>query len=230
MKHILIVDDNIHNNRCFINKVMDCEEYCTITCGSIEKAYDKLQKHKYDVIVVDIMMPCKCLKNKDELKAGLNFYDEKMKYIDGIEDSKILFWSHLCRDSFDEFFGQDKPKNVDFVQKDTKNDNHLLEKIQRMLSPKEPKMTRDELCDLLVGLGYEDSILFENPSYLGAFIGVSDTGRICYDYEKMIECLIEESDDMTYEEAVEFIDYNTVRSLPYWPSDKRPIIVYPIFD
>lgn len=34
---------------------------------------------------------------------------------------------------------------------------------------------------------------------------------------------------MEYEEAAEFIDYNTVRALPYCnPSEKRPIIIYPI--
>lgn len=229
MKQILILDDNIYVNRDSINKVMDCEDYCTITCGSIARAYEKLQKYKYDIIVVDIMMPCPELENKDEIYAGLNFYDEKMKYIDGIEDSKILFWSHLCRDSFDLFFGNNKPKNVDFLQKDRDNDNHLLEKIESMLNPK-PKMTREELCDLLVELGYEDTILFENPSYVGAFIGVNDSGQACYQYEKMAECLMEE-DNMTYEEAIEFIDYNTVRALPYCqPSDKRPIIIYPILD
>jgi hypothetical protein len=39
----------------------------------------------------------------------------------------------------------------------------------------------------------------------------------------MVECLITE-DNMTYEEAAEFIDYNTVRSLPY-VGDKGPIII-----
>lgn len=91
-------------------------------------------------------------------------------------------------------------------------------------------MTREELSEFMESWGYEDSIIFENPSYLNAIVGVSDTGRVCYDYDKMAEWLMEE-DGMTHEEATEFIDYNTVRALPYCsPSEKRPIIIYHLFD
>lgn len=91
-------------------------------------------------------------------------------------------------------------------------------------------MTREELSEFMESWGYEDSIIFENPSYLNAIVGVSDTGRVCYDYDKMAECLMEE-DGMTFEEATEFIDYNTVRALPYCsPAEKRPIIIYHLFD
>ena len=43
-----------------------------------------------------------------------------------------------------------------------------------------------ELKDLLSELGYEDTVVFENPSYLNAIIGISDAGGLCYSYEKMI--------------------------------------------
>lgn len=89
-------------------------------------------------------------------------------------------------------------------------------------------MTREELSELMTSWGYEDSIVFENPSYLNAIIAISDTGRVCYDHEKMIECLLAESDDMSYEDALEFISYNTERALQYEPLEKRPIIVYPL--
>lgn len=83
-----------------------------------------------------------------------------------------------------------------------------------------------ELKELLGDLNYEDTVVFENPSYLNAIIGISDEGALCYSYEKMIECLMEE-DKMEYEEAVEFIDFNTIRALPYTSSvGIRPIIIY----
>ena len=42
--------------------------------------------------------------------------------------------------------------------------------------------------DLLVELGLEDSIVFENPNYDSAIIGWDEnSGRIIYDYEKMVE-------------------------------------------
>ena len=35
-------------------------------------------------------------------------------------------------------------------------------------------------------------------------------------------------DDMTYEDAIDFISFNTERALPYEPFEKRPIIIYPL--
>lgn len=85
----------------------------------------------------------------------------------------------------------------------------------------------DKLNDLKNGLienGYEDSVVFENPDYITAVIGVSQDGQVIYEYEKMVEYLIE-TDGITEEEAIEFIDYNTIRALPYM-GDKQPIILY----
>ena len=83
--------------------------------------------------------------------------------------------------------------------------------------------------DLLNELGLEDSIVFENPNYVSAIIGYDEnSGRIVYDYEKMAEHLMD-NDNMSYEEAIEFIDYNTVRACPYM-GDKAPIILRSIED
>lgn len=90
-------------------------------------------------------------------------------------------------------------------------------------------MNRDELVNELNERGYEDSIIFESPSYASAVIGISEGGQVCYSYSKMVEHLVEE-DSMEPEEAMEFIDYNTIRALPYCqPSDKRPIVIYDDF-
>ena len=84
----------------------------------------------------------------------------------------------------------------------------------------------EELKDLLKELGYEETVVFENPSYLKAIIGISDDGALCYLYDKMVQCLMQE-DGMDYEGAMEFIDYNTIRALPYASSmGIRPIVVY----
>lgn len=73
--------------------------------------------------------------------------------------------------------------------------------------------------------GLDEVVIFENPSFDEAFIGVSDDDRAIYDFDKMVDCL---SKDMTVEEAVEFIEYNTIRALPYVP--KSPIILYRMGD
>ena len=80
--------------------------------------------------------------------------------------------------------------------------------------------------DLIAELGLEESVVFENPDYDAAIIGYTDDGRVVYDYEKMAKCLMDE-DGMTYEDAVEFIDYNTIRALPY-AGPNGPIVIYPI--
>jgi hypothetical protein len=80
----------------------------------------------------------------------------------------------------------------------------------------------------LLDLGYEDIIIFENESYDDALIGVSHDERAIYSFEKMIEWLVEK-DGITQEEAIEWIEYNTIRAIPYAGS-KAPIVMYDIND
>lgn len=78
--------------------------------------------------------------------------------------------------------------------------------------------------EILNEIGLDESIVFENPDYDSAIIGYDDnSGRIIYDYEKMVEHLME-ADGIDYEEASEFIDYNTVRACPYF-GPNAPIIL-----
>lgn len=86
-----------------------------------------------------------------------------------------------------------------------------------------PPLTIDSLKDYLCELGHEDSVVLESPDYLSAVAGVSEDGRVIYSYPRMLEHLVL-NDGMTYEEAAEFIDYNTIRSLPYM-GEKAPIIL-----
>ena len=72
----------------------------------------------------------------------------------------------------------------------------------------------------------EDAILFDNMSYDGSIVGVTTDGRVVYDYDKMIEELME-NEEWSYEEAAEWINYNTIRALPY-AGENAPIIMYPI--
>ena len=79
--------------------------------------------------------------------------------------------------------------------------------------------------DVLVeeGIIAEDSLKFESPSFDSAIIGVDYFGRLIYDYEQMVIEFME-TNNVSYEEAVEFIDYNTLRSLGYY-KDNAPIIL-----
>ena len=87
--------------------------------------------------------------------------------------------------------------------------------------------TLDELKEYLTGNGYM-SIVLEEPDYVTAVIGVTAEGAVVYDYEKMVQFLVEK-DNMDYEEAVDFINYNTLRAIPYMNLEgaAQPIVVYP---
>ena len=76
--------------------------------------------------------------------------------------------------------------------------------------------------------GYEGVKYLTNYSYDTALIGVSEDNRAVYDFEKMVEWLVE-TEKLTQVEAVEWIEYNTVRALPYMGVD-APIIMYPLLD
>ena len=86
-------------------------------------------------------------------------------------------------------------------------------------------MTLEELKDLITDLGYEEVRVFEDYDYADAFIGMSNDGRAVYSYDRMIEWLMLK-ENWTFEEAVEWIDYNTMRALPYYPDG--PIVVYDV--
>lgn len=77
--------------------------------------------------------------------------------------------------------------------------------------------------ELLTELGFESSVVFEDPNFDESIIGVDTNDRVVYDYDSMVEELMQK-DNMSYEDAVEFIDYNTIRSLPY--VQNSPTVVY----
>ena len=87
--------------------------------------------------------------------------------------------------------------------------------------------TNQERRDLLFELGLEDSVVFEHPDYDSAIIGYdANDSRVIYDFEKMVEHLMR-VDDISYEDAVDFINYNTLRALPYAGSN-GPIVLMSI--
>jgi hypothetical protein len=79
----------------------------------------------------------------------------------------------------------------------------------------------------LLDVGYEDAPHFINPDYEYALVGVTDDGRVVYDFDKMVEYLMNK-EGWSDIEAIDWIEYNVIRSIPYM-GEKSPIIVYPIY-
>jgi hypothetical protein len=69
-----------------------------------------------------------------------------------------------------------------------------------------------------------DAIVFDNHAYDNSIIGTTFDGRAIYSFELMTEELIID-ENWTYDEAVEWIEYNTIRALPY-AGEKAPLVVY----
>lgn len=78
----------------------------------------------------------------------------------------------------------------------------------------------------LLDAGYEDVLILKDYSYDDALIGVTDDYRAVYDYVKMVDWLVE-TEGWSEIEAMEWIDYNTIRALPYM-GDDAPIIIFPL--
>lgn len=76
---------------------------------------------------------------------------------------------------------------------------------------------------ILMDAGYDDSIVFENPDYDDAIIGVSEDGSVVYDFNRMVSWLAEK-DNISLDEAIDFICFNTIGVLPYI-GDGAPIII-----
>ena len=88
-----------------------------------------------------------------------------------------------------------------------------------IITPEENKGLSEELKAYLEIV---KASTFVNPDFNEAIIGVTTDDRAVYDYDLMVESLAKK-DNMSLEEAQEFIDYNTVSTLLYMPN--APVII-----
>ena len=81
----------------------------------------------------------------------------------------------------------------------------------------------------LVQFGYQDSVIYQNPDFDQAIIGVdANSNAVIYDFDLMVQDMVKK-DGVTQKEAAEFIQYNTIRATPYMPQP-RPIILRKLMD
>ena len=81
-------------------------------------------------------------------------------------------------------------------------------------------MINEKLRELLGEIA-EDGLVYDNPSFDNSIIGTAD-GKVVYALDSMITEMMED-ENISYEEAIEFIDYNTLRANPYY--ENAPIVV-----
>lgn len=76
--------------------------------------------------------------------------------------------------------------------------------------------------------GYEEVKYLTDYSYDSALIGVTTEGRAVYDYELMIEWLMER-EGWSYEDAEEWVNYNTLNAIAGF-GDDAPIVINRLSD
>lgn len=74
----------------------------------------------------------------------------------------------------------------------------------------------------------EGAVILDGPSFDNSIVGYTDDGRLVYSLDKMVEELSRE-ENFSVEEALDFINYNTYRSLPYM-GEHAPIIMNSLED
>lgn len=75
--------------------------------------------------------------------------------------------------------------------------------------------------DILITKGYKDVIVFRNPDYIDAIIGLTAENNVVYDYDLMIEWLMN-NEAMDYDDAADFIGFND----SFYHGKHHPIIYY----
>lgn len=82
-------------------------------------------------------------------------------------------------------------------------------------------MTAQEVKDYLVENGCEGAIVYDD--YPDAFLGHTPQGCAVYDYNKIVETLMNEGE--SEEDARDWIDYNIIGA---HLGDLTPVIVFPV--
>lgn len=86
-------------------------------------------------------------------------------------------------------------------------------------------MQRKDLTEFLESLE-QDTIVLDPEYFDNAITGITDDGRLIYSYDKLIEAYMA-GENCGYEDAVDWIEYNTLRAIPYM-GEKRPIVSMPL--
>ncbi len=86
-------------------------------------------------------------------------------------------------------------------------------------------LTRVQINEYLESIG-ESTLLADgfDEALIGFSQRINEPILAVYSYEKMVQVLMD-NDDLSYEDAVEYIDFNVVGA---WVGEQTPVIVMPI--
>ena len=70
---------------------------------------------------------------------------------------------------------------------------------------------------------YGDTIILNSHAYDNSIVGITPDGILVYDFNKMVDEYVEDEGCDEFD-AVEWVEYNTLRALPYM-GERKPIII-----
>ena len=109
-------------------------------------------------------------------------------------------------------------KKTNWRRKTVKKDVKSGESIKKL---EERRKALDEYLSEMYG---DDVVHFDGPEFDDGIIGVSSDDCLVYSYSKLVEALMKHN-GWEETDAIEWLDFNTIRSIPYIHG-KAPIIVY----
>lgn len=159
------------------------------------------------------------------LQTNLGIAIQQLRKKRGLSQERLALEANIDRRYMSDIENGKRNLSLDIMERIANNLGiEVSELIRQAESVDNSPLTIDSLKEWLCDNDHEETIVFESPDYLSAIIGITEDGRLIYSYDKMVEHLML-TDGMDAEEAMEFIDYNTVRALPY-AGDMAPIIQY----
>lgn len=90
-------------------------------------------------------------------------------------------------------------------------------------------MVNEELRKELQSRTDEELLFFDNLSFDNSIIGLTHDNRVAYLYSKMVLEARKEL-ECSELEAIEWIDYNTIRALSYLSNENKPVIIFDDFN
>ena len=152
---------------------------------------------------------------------------QKLRANDNISQEKLALSAGIDRRYMSDIENGKRNISLDILERLAKGLSMSVGKLFELAdtlsnTPKDVETLKEWLRDN----DHEDTARFEAPDFLSAIMGITEDGRLIYSYERMVASLIAE-DHIDEDEAIEFIDYNTIRTIPYM-GEKAPIIMYDI--
>lgn len=152
---------------------------------------------------------------------------QKLRAYDNISQEKLALSAGIDRRYMSDIENGKRNISLDILERLAKGLSMSVGKLFELAdslnnTPKDVETLKEWLRDN----DHEGTALFESPDYLSAIMGITEDGRLIYSYDRMVASLMAE-DHIDEDEAIEFIDYNTIRTIPYM-GEKAPIIMYDI--